>query len=94
MIDFLNEKYIFFEIVPLPVPVYSNGNKVWEIPFLDYHRSRLQGKIYKPTDKSKSMFIAYERKSAEGKADLEDAKINLPSSVEGQSLGEPKTLKP
>ena len=40
------------------------------------------------------MIIAYERESAIGKADLEDAKINLPSSVEGQSLGDPITLKP
>ena len=65
-----------------------------DIPFLDYHHSRLQGKIYKPTDKSKSMLIAYERETPTGKADLKDAQQNLPSSVEGGTLGDPITLKP
>ncbi len=94
MIDFLNEKYIFFEIVPLPIPVEANGHHIMDIPFLDYHHSRLNGKVYKPTDKSKSLVIAYERKSALGKADLEDARMNLPSSVEGGSLGDEKPRKP
>lgn len=94
MIDFLNEKYIFFEIVPQPIPVEANGHWIMDIPFLDYHRSRLQGKIYKPSDRSKSMLIAYERETPAGKADLKDAQQNLPSSVEGGTLGNPITLKP
>lgn len=93
MIEFLNDQYIFYEIVPLPIPVVANGHHVMDIPFLDYHHSRLNGKIYKPTDKSDSLVIAFERKSALGKADLEDARINLPSSVEGGSLGDEKPRK-
>lgn len=94
MIDFLNAKYIFFEIVPKPIPVEANGHWIMDIPFLDYHHSRLQGKIYKPTDKSKSMLIAYERETPTGKADLKDAQQNLPSSVESGTLGDPIKLKP
>lgn len=40
------------------------------------------------------MIIAYERKTPTGKADLEDAKVNLPSSVEGKSFGAPIKLNP
>ena len=94
MIRFLNEKYIFFEIVPLPIPITSNGKQVAEIPFLDYHRSRLRGKIYKPTDDSNTHILAYERDTAIGQADLEDAINNLSSSVAGESLGDEKPLKP
>ena len=65
-----------------------------DFPFLDYHHSRLQGKAYRPTDKSKSLIIAYENDSPIGKADLEDARINLSSSVEGGTLGDPIKLEP
>lgn len=40
------------------------------------------------------MIVAYERDSAIGKKDLKDAKINLPSSVRGGTLGDPIELKP
>ena len=90
----MNEKYIFFEIVPLPIPVEANGHHIMDIPFLDYHRSRLSGKVYRPSEKSTSMIVAYERDSAIGKKDLKDAKINLPTSVRGGTLGDPIELKP
>ena len=65
-----------------------------DIPFLDYHHSRLQGKIYKTTDKSKSMILAYEKKTTIGKKDLAEAQEHLSSSVEGGTLGKPVELKP
>lgn len=94
MIQLLNKLYVFFEVVPEPIPLYSGSKKVGEIPFINYHYNRLRGKVYKVDDDSKSLLIAFERNTATGKADLKDAEDNIPSSVVGNTLGAHITLMP
>lgn len=94
MIALLNKLYVFFEVVPEPIPLYSGNNKVGEIPFINYHYNRLRGKIYKVDDDSKSLLIAFERETRTGKDDLADALENVPSSVAGETLGDPIELRP
>lgn len=94
MIDFLNENYVFFNIVPKPIPVYSEDRRVMEIPFLNYHYNRIRGKVYKVDEDSTNLILAFEKKTDIGKKDLADTQEHLSSSVEGKTLGDPVPLKP
>ena len=94
MIDFLNENYVFFNIVPKPIPVYSEDRQVMEIPFLNYHHNRIRGKVYKVDEDSTNLILAFEKKTDIGTKDLADAQEHLSSSVEGKTLGDPVPLKP
>lgn len=94
MIAFLNKTYIFFEVVPRSIPLFSNTKKIWNIPFLNYHNCRLYGKVYKENDETKKLIIAYERDTKIGQEDLAEGMDNLESSVIGGSIKEPIELKP
>ena len=94
MIQLLNNLYIFFEVVPEPIPVYSEDRKVMEIPFLNYHHNRLRGKVYKVDDKSKSLIIAFEREGKIGQADYEEVRENIATSISGGSIDTPIEIKP
>lgn len=94
MIQFLNNTYKFFEVVPEPIPFFSGDKKVGEIPILNYHSSRLRGKVYKTSNDLDKLIIAFERDTEIGEADLADAKDNLASSISGGSIETPFELKP
>lgn len=94
MIQLLNKLYVFFEVVPEPIPVYSEDRKVMEIPFLNYHHNRLRGKVYKVDDKTKSLIIAFERDTDTGHADLQEVRDNIATSISGGSIDTPIELKP
>lgn len=98
MIAFLNKLYIFFRIEPKPIPYYSDPkgeNKLGEIPFMDYHRTRLQGRAYKVSDQDTSILLAFEKNTPEGDDDLKDARANLPTSIaDPQSIEQNIELKP
>ena len=93
MIALLNKLYVFFEVVPEPIPLYSGNTKVGEIPFINYHYNRLRGKIYKVDDDSKSLLIAFERETRAGKDDLQDVRDNIVISISGGSIDTPIKLE-
>lgn len=93
MIALLNKLYVFFEVVPEPIPLYSGNTKVGEIPFINYHYNRLRGKIYKVDDDSKSLLIAFERETRAGKDDLQDVRDNIVTSISGGSIDTPIKLE-
>lgn len=93
MLDFLNMSYRFFKITPIDIPIYSQNGQVGSIPFLNYHHNRLRGKVYKTSDSSDEIIIAFERGTETGEKDLADAKDHLSSSVEGNTLGPEVKLK-
>ncbi len=94
LIQLLNKLYVFFEVVPKPIPVYSEDRKVLEIPFLNYHHNRLCGKVYKADDDAESLIIAFERNTDTGKADLAEVRDNIATSISGGSIDTPIQLKP
>ena len=94
MIEYLNQLYVFFEVVPEPIPLYAGDKKVGEIPFLNYHHNRLRGKVYKVDDKSKSLIIAFERDTQVGKDDLKEVRDNITTSISGGSIDTPIILQP
>ena len=94
MITYLNSLYVFFEVEPMPIPLYAGDKKVGEIPFLNYHHNRLRGKVYKVNGKTKDLIIAFERTSQEGKDDLKDVQDNIVTSICGGSIEQEKPIEP
>lgn len=94
MIAFLNDTYRFFEIVPMDIPIYSATKQVGSIPFLDYHHNRIAGKVYKESDNSDKLLLAYEKNTPAGETDWADAREHLTSSIKGGSIDTPIKLKP
>ena len=94
MIQFLTDTYNFFKIQPKDIPVTTPTGKLFDIPFLNYFHNLLAGKVYKESDNSPDLILAFEKKTEQGKLDLKEVQEDLHDAITGGSITDPIELKP
>ena len=94
MIQFLTDTYAFFKIQPKDIPVTTPTGKLFDIPFLNYFHNLLAGKVYKESDDSTDLILAFEKKTEQGKLDLKEVQEDLQHAITGGSITDPIELKP
>lgn len=94
MLQFLTDTYAFFKIQPKDIPVTTPTGHLFDIPFLNYFHNLLAGKVYKESDDSTDLILAFEKKTEQGKLDLKEVQDNLQHSISGGSITDPIELKP
>ena len=94
MIQFLTDTYDFFKIQPKDIPVTTPTGKLFDIPFLNYFHNLLAGKVYKESDDSTDLILAFEKTTEQGKLDLKEAQEDLHDAITGGSITDPIELKP
>ena len=94
MIQFLTNTYNFFKIQPKDIPVTTSTGHLFDIPFLNYFHNLLAGKVYKESDNSPDLILAFEKKTEQGKLDLKEVQEDLHDAITGGSITDPIELKP
>ena len=94
MIQFLTDTYDFFKIQPKDIPVTTPTGQLFDIPFLNYFHNLLAGKVYKESDDSTDLILAFEKKTEQGKLDLKEVQEDLHDAITGGSITDPIELKP
>ena len=94
MLQFLTDTYNFFKIQPKDIPVTTPTGHLFDIPFLNYFHNLLAGKVYKESDDSTDLILAFEKKTEQGKLDLKEVQEDLQHAITGGSITEPIELKP
>ena len=94
MIQFLTNTYNFFKIQPKDIPVTTPTGQLFDIPFLNYFHNLLAGKVYKESDDSTDLILAFEKKTEQGKLDLKEVQEDLHDAITGGSITDPIELKP
>lgn len=94
MLQFLTDTYAFFKIQPMDIPVSTPNGHLFDIPFLNYFHNLLAGKVYKESDDSTDLILAFEKKTEQGKLDLKEVQEDLQNAITGGSITDPIELKP
>ena len=94
MLQFLTDTYNFFKIQPKDIPVTTPTGQLFDIPFLNYFHNLLAGKVYKESDDSTDLILAFEKTTEQGKLDLKEAQEDLHDAITGGSITDPIELKP
>ena len=94
MLQFLTDTYNFFKIQPKDIPVTTPTGHLFDIPFLNYFHNLLAGKVYKESDNSTDLILAFEKTTEQGKLDLKEAQEDLHDAITGGSITDPIELKP
>ena len=94
MLQFLTDTYAFFKIQPKDIPVTTPTGHLFDIPFLNYFHNLLAGKVYKESDDSTDLILAFEKKTEQGKLDLKEVQEDLQHAITGGSITDPIELKP
>ena len=94
MLQFLTNTYNFFKIQPKDIPVTTSTGHLFDIPFLNYFHNLLAGKVYKESDNSTDLILAFEKTTEQGKLDLKEAQEDLHDAITGGSITDPIELKP
>ena len=94
MLQFLTDTYAFFKIQPMDIPVTTPTGHLFDIPFLNYFHNLLAGKVYKESDDSTDLILAFEKKTEQGKLDLKEVQEDLQHAITGGSITDPIELKP
>lgn len=94
MLQFLTDTYAFFKIQPKDIPVTTPNGHLFDIPFLNYFHNLLAGKVYKESDDSTDLILAFEKKTEQGKLDLKEVQEDLQHAITGGSITDPIELKP
>ena len=94
MLQFLTDTYAFFKIQPKGIPVTTPTGHLFDIPFLNYFHNLLAGKVYKESDNSTDLILAFEKKTEQGKLDLKEVQEDLQHAITGGSITDPIELKP
>ena len=94
MLQFLTDTYAFFKIQPMDIPVTTPTGHLFDIPFLNYFHNLLAGKVYKESDNSTDLILAFEKKTEQGKLDLKEVQEDLQHAITGGSITDPIELKP
>ena len=92
MLQFLTDTYAFFKIQPMDIPVTTPTGHLFDIPFLNYFHNLLAGKVYKESDDSTDLILAFEKKTDAGKKDLKDIQEEIKYTLPDETLGEPFSL--
>lgn len=93
MLRFLTDTYAFFKIQPMDIPVTTPTGHLFDIPFLNYFHNLLAGKVYKESDDSTDLILAFER-TPQGERDSAEVLDEIKYAVEDQSaLSHPLKLK-
>lgn len=93
MLQFLTDTYAFFKIQPMDIPVTTPTGHLFDIPFLNYFHNLLAGKVYKESDNSTDLILAFER-TPQGERDSAEVLDEIKYAVEDQSaLSHPLKLK-
>lgn len=94
MLQFLTDTYNFFKIQPKDIPVTTPTGKLFDIPFLNYFHNLLAGKVYKESDNSTDLILAFEKTTETGIKDLKESQEYLKNAIIGGSITDPIELKP
>lgn len=94
MLQFLTDTYAFFKIQTMDIPVTTPTGHLFDIPFLNYFHNLLAGKVYKESDDSTDLILAFEKKTEQGKLDLKEVQEDLQHAITGGSITDPIELKP
>lgn len=93
MLQFLTDTYNFFKIQPKDIPVTTPTGHLFDIPFLNYFHNLLAGKVYKESDNSPDLILAFEKHTEKGKLDLKEAQKDLQHAITGGSITDPYNIK-
>ena len=93
MLQFLTDTYNFFKIQPKDIPVTTPTGHLFDIPFLNYFHNLLAGKVYKESDNSTDLILAFEKHTETGIKDLKEAQEDLQHAITGGSITDPIELK-
>lgn len=94
MLQFLTDTYAFFKIQPMDIPVTTPTGHLFDIPFLNYFHNLLAGKVYKESDDSTDLILAFEKNTEQGILDLKEVQEDLQHAITGGSITDPIELKP
>lgn len=89
MLQFLTDTYTFFKIQPKDIPVSTPNGHLFDIPFLNYFHNLLAGKVYKESDDSTDLILAFEKKTEQGKLDLKEVTEYIKETLPDKTLGDP-----
>lgn len=89
MLQFLTDTYAFFKIQPMDIPVSTPNGHLFDIPFLNYFHNLLAGKVYKESDDSTDLILAFEKKTEQGKLDLKEVTEYIKETLPDKTLGDP-----
>lgn len=64
----------------------------FDIPFLNYFHNLLAGKVYKESDNSTDLILAFEKETPTGQSDLKEVAEEIKYTLPGKTLGEPIKL--
>lgn len=92
MLQFLTDTYAFFKIQPMDIPVTTPTGHLFDIPFLNYFHNLLAGKVYKESDNSTDLILAFEKKTEQGKLDLKEVTEYIKETLPDKTLGDPIDL--
>lgn len=92
MLQFLQDTYTFFKIKPIDIPVTTPNGHLFGIPFLNYFHNLLAGKVYKESDNSTDLILAFEKETPTGQSDLKEVDEEIKYTLPGENLGEPIKL--
>lgn len=92
MLQFLTDTYAFFKIQPMDIPVTTPTGHLFDIPFLNYFHNLLAGKVYKESDDSTDLILAFEKKTEQGKLDLKEVTEYIKETLPDKTLGDPIDL--
>lgn len=92
MLQFLQDTYTFFKIKPIDIPVTTPNGHLFDIPFLNYFHNLLAGKVYKESDNSTDLILAFEKETPTGQSDLKEVDEEIKYTLPGKTLGEPIKL--
>ena len=93
MIDFLNKTYNFFRIEPMDIPMYSMNGQVGSWPFTKYFHTQITGKVYKESEDSQELILAFEKDTPQGIADYAEVRKDIKYAIKSGSIDEPEKLK-
>lgn len=89
MLQFLTDTYAFFKIQPKDIPVTTPTGHLFDIPFLNYFHNLLAGKVYKESDNSTDLILAFEKNTEQGKLDLKEVTEYIKETLPDKTLGDP-----
>lgn len=89
MLQFLQNTYTFFKIKPIDIPVTTPNGHLFDIPFLNYFHNLLAGKVYKESDNSTDLILAFEKETPSGQSDLKEVVEEIKETLPGKTLGDP-----
>lgn len=92
MLQFLQDTYTFFKIKPIDIPVTTPNGHLFDIPFLNYFHNLLAGKVYKESDNSTDLILAFEKETPSGQSDLKEVAEEIKYTLLGETIGEPIKL--